>query len=369
MKIKRYYTLMAGALLISSSILAQKKESTLVDVKPTSQVVDATTQSLTYMLPKTSIRVDIEMEKTIKKAGPYYRYSQRYLNLSNVITEDSEEWVIKGVHIHTSGKADEDKRFSIFTKGNTSAQMLTLTPEGILAGINTSLPFSTQLPPKEQHPILSLDEIDFDNVALNEELLYKTSSAAMAQEAANMVYRLRSTRTNLLSGELENLPPDGEAYNTILKEIEKQEKDFVSLFAGKTITVSLTRSFELTPDPLSSYTNHVLCRFNQQKGLVDAMDITGTPIYFKMDVEKMKVLKNNSSERSKDPAPNGLFYNLPAPATITIVDKNTTIASKKVKLAQYGQVISMPPSVLSKESVVIEICPKTGALLSVSKQQ
>ena len=357
-----------AAFTLLSAAYTQKKIYKQVEVKPTAEVVDPTSQSLTYMLPKTTIHIEVEMEKVIKKAGPYYRYSQRYLNLSNVITEDKEEWVIKGVKINTQGTPDESKRYSVFSQGNTSANNLSLTPKGILTGINN--PFKYHPSPKKcTKPIPSLENISFDNVSLNEELLYKTSTAAMAQEAANMIYRLRTTRTELLSGELENLPPDGEAYKTVLKEIEKQEKDFVSLFSGKTITATQTEHFELTPDPLSSYANFVLCRFSKTKGLVDAMDITGTPIYLKIDTEIKKQLKNKRTEAPKEPAKNGLFYNIPGSVTIQVVDKNELLLTQSVDMAQYGQVISMSPAILEKEDVVIKVCPVTGALLSVSNEQ
>ncbi len=356
-------------LCFAFSINSQKKVPNKVEVKPTKDVVDATSHSLTYMLPQTTINVEIEMEKIIKKAGPYYRYSQRYLNLNNVITKDSEEWIIKGVKIYTTGKADESKRYSIFTKGITSANMVSLTSEGVFLGINNNDIYEAQSADFDNQLIPSLDDISFDNVALNEELLYKTSTAAMAQEAANMVYKLRTSRIELLTGESENTPPDGEAYKAILKEIKKQEKDFVSLFAGRTISVTQTKTFKVTPNPLSSYANHVLCRFNKQKGLVDAIDITGTPIYLKMDIEKLKRLENNRTEELKEPIKNGLYYNLPAKAVVNIVDKNTPIGSQKVDLAQYGQVISMSPSILEKEGIVIKICPVTGALISIYNEQ
>ena len=356
------------SLFLSVSASGQKKTTVQVEIKKTSEVVNAIEQSLTYMLPKTTLDIEVEMEKVIKKAGPYYRYSQRYLNLSNVITEDSEEWVIKGVKISTKGTADEEKRFSIFSKGTTSANNLSLTPDGILAGFNNPYKFQADILEKANQ-IPSLKDVNFNNISLNEELLYKTSTAAMAQEAANMVYRLRTSRTELLSGQLENLPPDGEAYSTVLKEIKKQEKDFVSLFAGKTITVTKTEKFEVTPDPLSSYNNFVLCRFNKTKGLVDAMDITGTPIYLKIDVTNKKELTDNTVEEPKEPKKNGLFYNLPGSVIVQVVDKNTPLLTQKVQVAQYGQVVSMPPAILEKEGTVIKVCPVTGALLSVGNEQ
>ena len=353
--------------IIFASSFSQKKIYTQVDVKPTSEVKNATEQSLTYTLPKTTIKVVVKMEKVIKKAGPYFRYSKRFLNLSNVITEDSEEWEIKNVKISTYGVADESKRYSIFTKGKTSANMLTLTRDGILAGINTTSTFS-KVEKTCKNKVPNLSNISFDNVPLNEELLYKTSTAAMAKEAANMVYKLRTNRTELLSGELENLPPDGEAYKTVLSEIAKQEQEFVSLFAGKTISTTKTEVFEITPDPLSSYANFVICRFNKSKGIVDAKDITGTPIYFKLDSENRKKLENKVTEIPKEPLKNGLYYNLPGFATIEIVDKNTPLLTQKVALAQYGQVISMSPSIVEKVGVVIEVCPVTGALISIGNK-
>ena len=365
---RRLIFALIAVLCLSSVLFSQKKGSVQVEVKPTSQIGNASSPSLTYMLPQTVIQVDITMEKRIMKAGSYYRYSQRLLNLSSAITEDSEEWFIKDVRISTAGKADESKQFSVFATGNTSANMLTLSSDGVLIGINNSPVFTTELPTSKLNLGTLLADVNFDNVALSEDLLYKTSSAAMAQEAANMVYKLRKSRIEILSGELANLPPDGEAYKTILQEIEKQEKDFVSLFAGKTITTTQTQRFELTPDPASSYANHVLCRFNKQKGLVDAMDITGTPIYLKLDVVNKDNSKNLQLEPSKNTEKSGLFYSIPSWGTVQVLDKNTTLIIEKVALAQYGQVVSMPASVLEKEGVVIEISPATGALISVGSK-
>lgn len=362
------FTLIA-AVVITLSAKAQKKTITPVEIKKTSEVIDATTQSLSYTLPKTVVEIAIESEKVIKKVGPYYRYSQRFLNLSNVITEDSEEWVVKGVNITTVGTPDEEKRYSIFSSGNTSASNVSLNEAGILVGFNSKL--QDEKPSVDKSApinILSIEDIDFDDIPLHEDLLYKTSTAAMAQEAANMIYKIRNNRIHLLSGELENLPPDGEAYKTVLNEMDKMEKAFVSLFAGKTVTISEKQTYRVTPDPLSSYNNHVVCRFSKQKGLVDAADITGTPIYFKLELIHASSLENKREEALKDPLKNGLFYCLPATATVTIVDKNKEVGVAEVDLAQYGQVVSMPASVLVDEGVVMEVSPVTGALLQITKQ-
>ncbi len=357
-------------LFIASNLSSQKKTPTSVEIKKTSEVINPTEQSLSYMLPKTTIVVEIESEKIIKKTGPYYRYSQRYLNLSDVITEDSEEWTVKNIKITTKGSPNENQRYSIFSTGLTSAPMVNLTPEGILRGIN--LRKKLNIHPKtcksNDSSMIQLTDVNFDNISLHEDLLYKTSTAAMAQEAANMIYKLRNNRIDLLSGDLENLPPDGEAYKTVLEEISKMEKDFISLFAGKTISITKKQTFEITPDPLSSYSNHVICRFSTLKGIVDALDITGTPIYFKLVAEDFQKLENKQFDAKKDENKNGLFYCIPASANITILDKNKEVANKIVDLAQYGQVISMPSDILNHNDIQIRICPVTGALISIGSK-
>lgn len=366
---KLTFALIAFFLLVSSA-QAQKKALNDIEVKKTSELNDATSQNLTYTLPKTVVKIEIETKKVIKKAGPYYRYSQRFLNLNNVITEDSEEWILKGVKMTTTGTPDEENRYSIFSSGDNSASMINLTPEGILAGINNTNSYHPTSPSKDEKEgyIPTIEDIDFDKIPLHEDLLLKTSTAAMAQEAANMIYKIRNNRTDLLSGELENLPPDGEAYKTVLDELNKLEQDFISLFTGKTETITQKETIEITPDPLSSYNNYVLCRFSKQKGLIDAMDITGTPIYFKLDILNNPALTNKNTEPVKNSMKNGLFYCIPSSVKITIIDKNQEIASKKIDLAQYGHTISMPASILEKEGVTMQFCPATGALISIGHQ-
>ena len=58
------------------------------------------------------------------------------------------------------------------------------------------------------------------------------------------------------------------------------------------------------------------------KGIVEAMDITGTPIYFKLDKISSPELKNNQTEAPKVTPKSGLYYCLPGKTNISIVDKN-----------------------------------------------
>ncbi len=355
-----------GSLSISN---AQKKEPASVNVTKTSEISTPLDNCLTYTLPKTVIKVEIETEKTIKKTGPFYRYSERFLSLTNVITEDKESWSIKGIKVTTYGTPDPEQRYSISSTGESAANFITLTPSGILKGINTPTPYKSKCYKKDHqnYSDIKLEDVNFDNIAYNQDLLLKTSSAAMAQEAANMIYQIRADRKDLLSGAAENLPPDGEAYKTVLQELDNQEKDFISLFAGKTITVKHTQTFELIPDPLSSYNNYVICRFSEQNGVLDPMDITGTPIYFSLDNKQNMTLNNTAEEDPKKPQQKGLFYCLPGEVSISVKDKTTEIYKSELSIAQYGKKAYLPASLLTNENISILFDPRTGALISISK--
>ncbi len=336
-----------------------------VNVVATENVDNATEQSLTYSLPKTVIKVEIQTEKIIKKAGPFYRYSQRFLNLKDVITEDTEEWVIKGVKLYTIGVADDSKRYNIYTEGVSSATNINLTPEGVLRGFNNPEEYTYTTTKTCKTIVPTLEDMNFDNVPLSEDILLKTSSAAMAQETANMIYTIRANRFDMLSGEIENTPADGKSYQLMLDRFDQLEADYLTLFAGKEEHISKTVVLDFIPSTSSDETN-VLCRFSSLNGIVDAMDLSGTPIYLKINVDDFYRLPDQQKEPQKGETPrNGIYYCIPANATVSIIDKNVELLSQPIKLAQFGQVVSMPSSILEKENAVVKICPATGALIEV----
>ena len=56
-----------------------------------------------YSLPVTHLNIEVEAVKTVKKAGPYYKYAKKYLGVSKVISHDSQTWEIKSIKITPYG--------------------------------------------------------------------------------------------------------------------------------------------------------------------------------------------------------------------------------------------------------------------------
>ncbi len=183
-----------------SMVWAQKKGPVSCRVIPAAQDADAVHNGVLYALPKTVIRVKVDADLVVRKVGPFFRFSQKYFNMSDVVKEDETVWQITDVSLHAVGQPDDTQVYKIITDGYGSAPLVNLTPEGVLSGINAcASPAGNALLVNTIAYAAPL--VNFDDVPMGEEIMTKTSSAAMAEEAALAIYRLRKKRTDLLGSE------------------------------------------------------------------------------------------------------------------------------------------------------------------------
>lgn len=326
----------------------------------------AATEGIYYYLPKTAIRVEVTAEKTIEKTGPFYRYSQRYLNLSDVITEDSEQWRIGTARITTTGVPHPNRRFRITAEGTPSAAAVSLTPNGILRGLNLFMQPALQPTPEISEYALPQDAqtLNFDDVPFTEEQLLKTSTAAMAEEVAKEIYRLRQSRSRILASDAQLLPPDEGAYQSVLNQLDEQEKKFLSLFKGKKVTHKITRTFFFMPDTLNQG-NQVLFRFSAQNGFLEPLDVSGTPVYIDLKSEGTLPQDLSLPATDKNNPERGLVYCIPATARVKIIDRTVLLTEGEVQLGQFGALRRMPSSMLDIAGTIVVVDPATGGLLQV----
>ncbi|TAJ15572.1 DUF4831 family protein [Marinilabiliaceae bacterium JC017] len=340
-----------------------------VNVQSSTELTNSTKNALVYALPSTTVRVEVEAEKTISKVGPFYRYSQKYLNISNVVLDDKVEWVLKSVKVYTVGVPDQNKWFKVNFEGNNVAPLLSLTEEGVLAGVNMPIGPKqvTTLRTEDQEKGPELADVTFDAVPMLEKQLVKTSTAAMAEEAANFIYKVRKRRFKILASDYEHLPPDGQSYEVMVRELNNIEQNFLELFVGKKEKFQVIKTIDFLPDSMST-NNDVLFRFSSQQGILDKMDLSGTPVYIDIQVPDKKELPAGPSANPKESTQQGLVYCMPAKATVKIIDRNKLLLEKEVLLGQYGQLISLPHNLLEQNNVRIELDTATGALKGVYKE-
>lgn len=369
MKINTQYICFAMAIAaLATGCSSTKNTHAAVNVVNVQKLTNATAHSVVYSLPVTALRVEVTAVKTVKKTGPFYRYAQKYFNVTNVVTEDTEEWTIKSVNVVPYGKPDGNRTYAIVQDGTGVAQNISVNGQGVLCGINVFTPCPCTDAPAMTAPVNepTIDNVNFDAVPMLEKQLLATSSATMADETAQYIYKLRKRRSRIFTSDYPNLPPDGRAYDAVEEEINQMEHRFMELFTGKTVTMETVRYFEFVPSR-QSLDNNVLFRFSAKKGFVDRMDLSGTPVYAEVKDLALRTLPNTPAEEPKHGSiPNGLQYTLPGCATVTIVDKNLPLFQKEFELAQFGYSMTLPTAILAQPNIKIELSPVTGAILRMT---
>ena len=319
---------------------------------------------LVYALPATELVFDLELEKITEKPGVFFQYSQRYLATSKVVTEEMVNYQLKSVRMTTRPVVDKALRFSVAPE---LVPGLVLTPEGLLAGVNVPTPRKVV---KEHHIERRMDNTlprPEGMIALNQEYMMAGSTAKMAEGAAYQIYALRESRLNLLSGEMENLPADGESVKLMLQGLDRQERELTELFTGQVRKEMIHHRISLVPD--SSQHEALLFRISAKRGVVANDDLGGEPFYLAIDHEAIPkktpvVVKTKAPKKAKTPPPvTALYTVLPVNATIEVSDGVNTLLREQAPISHFGVLLPHDASLFKSKTVQLEVDPATGRMV------
>ena len=87
---------------------------------------------VTYALPKTSLIVTAEVTKVTCKAGPYYKYAEKYLGVKDAVTNDHVYYELGKIYLENKGVPDEENTYTIEFKSRTVAPYVYLTEDGLM---------------------------------------------------------------------------------------------------------------------------------------------------------------------------------------------------------------------------------------------
>lgn len=345
-----------AALFIGLPLMAQTKV-----VKK--NAIKANNFGITYSLPKTSLVVEATMNKIVCKAGPYYKYADKYLGIKDVITEDKTYYELTGIKLLNKGIPNPDNTYIVEFKQGTVAPYAYLTEDGLLCSINAEY-----TPP-------TITEVASDNVqngsvssttsVLSEELLMAGSTAKQAEVAAKQIYRIRESKLNILTGDADNLPPDGEAMKIVIKQLEDQEKTLTNMFIGTKQTEVL--DYDVTIVPQDDLDKEVIFRFSPQLGILDADDLGGAPVYMTLKAtEKAPVLDEKEAEK-KEKSLKGIVYNIPGKADVVITMDKRTLFKGEVQITQFGSKEGLAPVMFEDKKAPVKVLfyPETGAIKQI----
>ncbi|HTN68427.1 MAG TPA: DUF4831 family protein [Dysgonamonadaceae bacterium] len=320
-----------------------------------------------YSLPITQLDFELKITKTTYKRGSYYQFAKQYLSIDNPIVEDKVIYSLDEVEVHNKGISDKNNSYLIKFRPNTVEPYVYLTRDGLICAINENAPLNEEVTPSRSQ-IKSSPVIDAKSL-LTEEMLLAGSRSKQAELIAKQIFELRLSRSDILTGEAVNMPPDGEAYQLVMDQINMQEKALLELFSGSVQTESTSKTVSLIPE-YENIDREVLFRFSEKLGLVNADDLSGEPAYLSLinnspqpEVEltdrQLRQLEKKFSE--------GIVYNIPSKAQLTISFRNQVLINKEVDIVQYGtqDVLTRRMFDNRKEPIKVVFYPELGAIKQI----
>lgn len=366
------YLVVLLALLFVIPVFGQRNKKDEVVVTPTY------IEGITYSLPRTGLRVYVKATKQMFEPGPYAEYAEQLLGLNNVKTRSEHKWMVTEVRIDAFSEPDPNQVYKAF---GDAASKLNLTADGRIAGINLPNVTAQSSAIKTNKVIPVLDKIDdFSFDYFTDTPFYSPGDSTnnfqpqrvgldqKAAEAAKRILEARMNRYDMAAGLLDEFHPDGAAYKISLDELKQIEKNYLSLFVGRTTQKEDIFSFIFIPTKANDK-SEVIFRVSEENGVVPASDLSGKPVMIEFESETALVEKYTKLAESENPVAgeSGIYYRMPGIATIKIVNDLNIVATARIPIAQFGVVASLPENVV-QGGYMVQYHPATGAIKSVYKR-
>ncbi len=218
-----------------------------------------------FVEPKSTIVVDITVEKREVVVGPYARYAQKYLGVRAPLTEKTSCRI-------SSAKVSLAGEDMLVASASIPAPTTHAVPH-----TGNEREFATLLPNRTDSRALTADEA--------------------AAEAATAIFSLRKSRHELITAQAgENV--FGGGLEAALREIDKYENAYLELFFGKEVLSTKSERFTLMPS--GDKFNYILARFNDKEGLVPATDLSGEIVMLQIEPSGDTSLKYVAEAGDKD---------------------------------------------------------------------
>ncbi len=324
-----------------------------------------------YSLPKTTITVKAKATKTTRKAGEFYEYAQQYLNISNPITQNEVIYTLTDVSADTQGIPDKEKSYQVEFKSNTLAPYVTLTKSGLICAINADAQFDNVNTANTAVAAEPEKALPNPNSFLSEETLRAGSKSRQADLIAKQIFTLRETRNSILTGEADNMPPDGNAYKLVMERLDTQEKALTSLFIGsETIENIESSEYTIVPDK-KNIDRQIVFRFSQRLGFVRNDDLSGAPVYLSLTskdpIKESPILSPKEEKELEKKFSKGIIFNVPGKATLEIEFGNKDWVNKACDIAQFGTQDVLTPQMFDNNKLPIKVIfyPDLGAIKQI----
>lgn len=298
-----------------------------------------------YSLPRTVITVTVTQEREVVLRGPFAKYASQYLGISSVAQNDKESYKLIGATLGYYEEPDPKQVYLFDEKTGTPTKIFnwltatTPTPSEApadkdFAGAQTAgiVPF-TDL---GASPIYGQTRISTEDGQDS----YRTSAVEkspeqMASDAAAVIFKIRQRRLDIITGEMGE-GVFGAGLEAALKEMDKIEAEYVSLFIGKRFTQRTTQTFNVVP--MTGKNRITAFRFSDSKGVVADTDVSGRPINIELTPEAVESRPIESTIKKG----RTVVYRVPLVEFTKLTDGAEVLSTMRIPVFQLGSLVDAP---------------------------
>ena len=350
--------------IIASCAASNKAVIPNTTVVPLSDTVTLTDGTIIYGLPRTVFTIKVDMERTIEIPGPYSRYAAEFLGINDAITQESESWTITGIIVNTHEELDPSEYYVIKSNSFFRTNALALIREGLILDINpqrfNAIERQTFGDGQDVNQFRFADLGSGEYFSIQRDTLYRRLSidstfiqvpytvdsrrrltqAQLAENAARRIIELRDGKHLVLTGET-NVFPQSEAG---INEINRMEKEYTELFAGKVIKENRSHTVTFIPEPGMERRSITLFQFSELTGLVTGQASSGVAIVAELIPEQKTKALNiiNSNQRYGGVTFDKLFYRAPDIVNLRISMGREVLFNSRKMVYQFGETIQLP---------------------------
>lgn len=353
------------------------------------------TNGIVYHLPRTAFEIEVSVNYELTIPGPFHKYANKYLSITNVPFAEEEAYSIKEIKISPFTEPDPDAAFLIASK--KSFPSISLLPDNIIRSVNVQdkniefeyqpkeakifnidmedidEPYFTDLSVKRNfidmldttYKVVEIDSV-YQKIPVYNAVITSKELEQKAEEAANYIIKIRKRRFKLEAGMYEVFP-EGKALKRMLKELDELEQEYLSLFIGKKYVFEHYYSDVFVPEKQIENKKIILFWFSEENGISKEETAVSRPIHLVCEAlpQTKPVDAFYNQQQNYNPKHNGFYYRIPGKSKLSIIDGDYYMVNQIYEVAQYGIINALPCKMFKKTSPAILYDTNSGSIINI----
>jgi len=302
---------------------------------------------VSYALPQTVLVFDVQAEKETFHAGPYAKFSKKYLGVDARLS-DGVSYKVARVTVTPYIEADPEARYTTaLGKGVVSTLFLQMSTQGLVSVADGSFGDESvwRFPTKQgadfagrgvnsnltSESATLYQKSASNKVLVQQNMTVEKTDEKKAQEAADMIIKLRNTRVQIVTGDTD-ANYSGDAMRAALDELSRLEQEYLSLFIGYSDFEMQEKRFDYVPLN-DGQTIGVVFRLSETEGLVPSDNMSGKPYFLQIAPETILATADPKNGVKKG---TGLMYRVPAICSVKLTDGVNALMQGRFPIFQLG---------------------------------